>query len=192
MAKNLFIADTHFGHKNTLAFDENLPFETIEEYDNSLINNWNAVTDYNDHVYILGDFSWYNATKTTEILKSLNGIKHLILGNHDEKFLRNKDVRFQFETINNYLELPYGEGAIILCHYPIPSYKNHYYPNYYHLYAHVHNTWEEQLTRQSIKAIWKAGKRCKAYNCGAMIDYMNFTPQTFEHIKTLGDEKYAI
>ena len=37
-----FIADTHFGHQNALAFD-NRKFKTIEEHDNALIENWNNV-----------------------------------------------------------------------------------------------------------------------------------------------------
>lgn len=38
---NYFIADTHFGHQNALAFD-NRKFKTIEDHDNALIENWNT------------------------------------------------------------------------------------------------------------------------------------------------------
>ena len=41
-----------------------------------------------DDIYILGDISWYNITKTIEIINSLNGRKHLIIGNHEKRFLR--------------------------------------------------------------------------------------------------------
>ena len=36
-----FMADTHFGHQNALAFD-NRKFKTIEEHDNALIENWSC------------------------------------------------------------------------------------------------------------------------------------------------------
>ena len=77
-----FIADTHFGHQNALAFD-NRKFKTIEEHDNTLIENWNNAVGIDDEVFILGDISWHNVTRTIEIVKSLNGVKHLIVGNHD-------------------------------------------------------------------------------------------------------------
>lgn len=57
MAKNFYIADTHFGHKNILKYD-NRPFFTTEEMDNELVERWNAAVDPSDTVYILGDFCW--------------------------------------------------------------------------------------------------------------------------------------
>lgn len=64
---NFFISDTHFGHKNCMAFD-NRPFATVEECDAAIINNWNKAVSYNDDVYLLGDMSWYNATKRLRFL----------------------------------------------------------------------------------------------------------------------------
>lgn len=46
-----FIADTHFGHQNALAFD-NRKFKTIEEHDNTLIENWNNAVGIDDEVFI--------------------------------------------------------------------------------------------------------------------------------------------
>lgn len=65
---NYFIGDLHFGHVNCLSFD-NRPFKTIADHDAVLIKNWNNVVSIEDDVYILGDISWYNTTKTLEILK---------------------------------------------------------------------------------------------------------------------------
>ena len=111
-----FIADTHFGHQNALAFD-NRKFKTIEEHDNALIENWNNAVGIDDEVFILGDISWHNVTKTIEIIKSLNGVKHLIVGNHDKKLLKNRELQSLFVEITDYkeLSLPDGKG-IVLCH----------------------------------------------------------------------------
>ena len=83
MAKDYFIADTHFGGENIRRY-ENRPFETATEMDEKLIENWNNVVTAEDTVYMLGDFSDYaDAEKDAEILQKLNGTKILVMGNHD-------------------------------------------------------------------------------------------------------------
>ena len=49
-----FIADPHFGHVNAIRLC-NRPFETIEEMNETLIQNWNERIHNNDTVYIVGD-----------------------------------------------------------------------------------------------------------------------------------------
>ena len=104
---NYFIADLHFGHTNILSFDAR-PFKTIEEHDETLIKNWNNTVGIDDDIYILGDISWHNSTKTIEIFKQLNGNKHLIKGNHDQKLLKNRELRSLFVEITDYKELSYS------------------------------------------------------------------------------------
>lgn len=83
--KNVFFyADPHFGHKNVIRYC-NRPFTSVSEMNTQLIKNFNKVVGHDDVVYILGDFSFLNTISTTEILKSLNGYKFLIKGNHDRK-----------------------------------------------------------------------------------------------------------
>lgn len=88
MPQIFFIADTHFGHANVLKHDKR-PFADIEAHDKSLIENWNRVLNDDDECYILGDVSWLKPEQTVEILKQLRGKKHLIIGNHDKKLLKN-------------------------------------------------------------------------------------------------------
>lgn len=183
---NYFISDLHFGHKNCLAFD-NRPFTDIETHDNTIINNWNNVVGIDDDVYILGDISWYNTTKTIEIFKALNGNKHLIKGNHDNKLLKNRELQLLFVEICDYKELSLENGkGIVLSHYPMPCFKNHYY-GWFHLYGHVHSSFEwnmmENVKRQMIELYTTP---CLMYNVGCMLPYMNFTPKTLDEI--LGSE----
>ena len=124
---NYFIADLHFGHTNCLAYD-NRPFNTVEEQDEFIIKAQNTAVSTDDDVYILGDISWYDSAKTLEIFKQLNGKKHLIKGNHDGKLLKNKEIRELFVEIKDYKEVSTEDGqSVVLCHYPIPCFKNHYY-----------------------------------------------------------------
>lgn len=179
---NYYIADLHFGHENVLAFD-NRPFKDIEEHDKELINRWNHVVGYDDDVYVLGDISWYNATKTIEIFEQLNGIKHLIIGNHDGRLLKNRELRNLFVEITHYKKIQSDhDSAIILSHYPIPCFDQHLY-GAYHLYGHVHNSFEwniMQRVRYEIETLYE--KKCNMFNVGCMMPYMDYTPQTLEDI----------
>lgn len=179
---NYFISDLHFGHANCLKFD-NRPFKTIEEHDEYIIKFWNEFVGIDDDVYILGDISWYNSTKTIEIFKQLNGNLHLIKGNHDTRVLKNPDLRSLFVEITDYKELYISDDkSIVLCHYPIPCFKNHYY-GWYHLYGHVHNSFEwrmmEDVKHQMLEV---HNKRCEMYNVGAMMPYIKYIPRTLEQI----------
>lgn len=177
-----FIADLHFGHKNVLSYD-NRPFTTVEENDQALIYNWNCAVGITDDVWILGDISWYPATKTIEIFNQLNGNKHLCVGNHDTKLLRNRDVQKLFVEIVDYKEIQLdSKNGIILSHYPIPCFKNHYY-GWVHLYGHVHNSFEwNMMEHVKLEMEQLYDLPCKMYNVGCMIPYMDFTPRTLEQI----------
>ena len=74
-----FTSDTHFGHKNLLKIGKGRPFDTIEEHDEALIENWNKVVKPNDLVYHLGDVAMAtDANRLREIFKRLKGNIHLI------------------------------------------------------------------------------------------------------------------
>lgn len=182
-----FISDLHFGHKNILAYD-NREFPNIEAHDNALIERWNNKVGVFEDVWILGDISWYGAEKTIEIFNQLNGNKFLCVGNHDEKLLRNRDVQKLFKEITNYKELQLGNGkSIVLSHYPLVCYKNHFY-GWYHLYGHVHNSFEYNMVKQfqyQMRDLYN--KQHQMYNVGCMLPYMNYTPRTLEEIVAAND-----
>lgn len=179
---NYFISDLHFGHVNCLGFD-NRPFTNIEDHDKTLIENWNNTVDIDDDVYILGDISWYNTTRTIEIFSQLNGNKHLIIGNHDGKLLKSRELRALFVEIRDYKEITLDNGkGIVLSHYPIVCFKNHFY-GWYHLYGHVHVSFEENMVqnfKHQMTALYD--KPLNMWNVGCMKEYMQYTPRTLEEI----------
>ena len=64
---------------------QNRPFENIQEMNQILIQNYNAVVHKNDTVYILGDISHHlPMDRANELISRLNGKKILIKGNHDK------------------------------------------------------------------------------------------------------------
>lgn len=179
MSKKFYIADWHYGHKNVLAFD-NRPFKSVEEMNEALIENWNSVVSAGDMVYILGDMFWIKSNEAASIMDRLNGQKILIKGNHD----RFHDSRFagKFAKVTEYLEVEDGEHKIVLCHYPIPCYKNHFY-GWYHFYGHVHNSFESNMMEHQRYLMEELYTHpCNMINVGAMMPWMGYTPRTFEQI----------
>lgn len=187
---NYFISDLHFGHENCLLFD-NRPFTDIDEHDTELIRRWNDAVNIDDDVYILGDISWKNTTATINILEMLNGHKHLIIGNHDHKFLKSLEFRKCFVEITDYKELSLGKDmSIVLSHFPIFSYRN-LFRGWIHLYGHVHmniDYWAYESHKRRMKELYSkkdgilADDVFNAYNVGCMIPYMDYTPRTLDEI----------
>lgn len=86
MTDTWYISDLHLGHEKILAFNPFLrPFKTIEEHDEAILENINKTVKDNDTLWIIGDVSVGGQRKMELIrrLKSCNGIKKLVLGNHD-------------------------------------------------------------------------------------------------------------
>lgn len=180
---NYYIGDTHWFHDNALAYD-NRPFKDAEENNKVIVDNINNACSPYDDLWLLGDISHGNVTKTIELLKQLNPALHLCVGNHDRRFLKNKQFRDCFVEICDYKELDIDNGKkLILCHYPIVAFNGQFRGNV-HLYAHVHNTpqWNmiEHFKRTTEEE--RGNGSCRMFNTGCMIDYINYVPRTLEEI----------
>lgn len=87
-------SDLHFGHNRGFIYEPR-GFSSIDEHDVEIIKRWNERVEPNDEVYILGDLMLNDNIHGLECLNQLNGIKHVIRGNHDT------DVRWQLYFDNN-------------------------------------------------------------------------------------------
>lgn len=70
-----YISDTHFCHRSLLDKMDVRGFESVEEMNEYMIDQWNQKVGKRDEVVILGDFSWGNAEETMDILRRLHGRK---------------------------------------------------------------------------------------------------------------------
>lgn len=152
-----YISDLHFYHKKLIETMDCRPFESVEEMNAHMIEKWNGKVRPNDETVILGDFAYADGKTANELLKSLNGRKYLIRGNHDEYFLEDKEFDASlFGWIRDYAELRDNHRTVVLCHYPIMCYNGQYrkdengMPKRYMLYGHVHNTHDETLVNDMI------------------------------------------
>ena len=111
-----FTADEHYYHSNILMFregKESRKFASVDKMNRHMINQHNAIVTHSDTVYHLGDFYLGKDYRQAEnILKQLNGVHILILGNHD--LLKPFDyVEMGFGSVHTSLELVQGNLAFI-------------------------------------------------------------------------------
>ena len=126
MSKIYMYSDPHFGHHN-LAI--NRGFKDSDEMDEHIITNWNKVINKRDVVWILGDITMEK--NNYGILDRLNGLKNVVLGNHD----RPQHIISLMEHVNKVC------GAIrlkecILTHVPIHPAELRGFK--YNIHGHVH------------------------------------------------------
>ena len=138
MRKTFITSDIHFGHNNILKFcPKTRPYSSIDEMDEAIIREWNKTVPVGSTVYILGDVSYREPSHTARIFDRLNGEKILIIGNHDEKALKQKVFRDCFKDIHQYLEITVNKHKVVLFHYPIAEW-NAMHRGSVHLYGHLH------------------------------------------------------
>lgn len=178
-----YLSDLHFDHETILAFD-NRPFNSVAELGEALIARWNAVVEPEDLTWILGDFCPGTGARWRALLGRLNGRKALICGNHDapESVEAARDL---LEDVAEYREIVDGGRHVVLCHYPIPSFHNHY-QGWIHLYGHVHSAFEWNIAEHSkrlLKNLYLRPDVCRMANVGAMLPYMDYTPRSLEELE---------
>jgi len=117
MRKIFVISDTHFGHENILKFKDDdggyiRGFSCVDEMNEVIVDNWNAVVRPQDIIYHLGDVFFSDGHK---VLNRLNGRKRLIAGNHDN--LKSKHLQNNFQKVMESRQ--FREFKCILTHRPI-------------------------------------------------------------------------
>ena len=175
-----FTADLHFGHGAIIDFC-NRPFDNVEQMNKKMISNWNSRVKNDDHVYIVGDLFYggrdaAGQNEAIEIVKKLNGILHLIAGNHDFPYLKNMEYHYLFADVDQLRYLRLGKEDIYLCHYPIAEWSG-YFRGSWHIYGHIHNAKNAafQYMRTQDKAL------------NAAVDICEFMPVTFEELVRYND-----
>ena len=142
-ARVFFTADTHFGHTGVMSMSKR-PFASVEEMNEALIANWNAVVGPNDTVWHLGEFAMKSTPEQcAEIFSRLRGRKCLIKGNHDGK--RVLDLPWAEPPSDlQVLKVPFADGIqpgghqqVVLTHYALRSWP-HIHHGAINLFGHTH------------------------------------------------------
>ena len=175
-----FTADLHFGHQHVLEVCRP-QFKTTDAMDEQLLENWNAVVTDDDDVYILGDLCYKSQKPVEYYLSRMPGRKHLIVGNHDIKWLKNlPDEERYFEQTENMCVINMGKNLLTLCHYPMLEWNRSRYAEdqttstSWLIHGHIHNS-------RTLDAYWFIREHLpSALNAG--VDVNHYMPVTFEQL----------
>ena len=169
MARIFFIADLHLGHIN-MALKRGFP--TVEQHDEHIIKKWNSVVTKRDITYILGDVTMEKSSPY-HLLDRLNGIKHVVLGNHD----RRQDIKKLLEHVDSVSGMIQYKG-IMLTHCPIHPMELEYRFKH-NIHGHTHeNLVEYDFKLFGISLFKRVDKR---YNC-VSCEHVDYTPKTLEEL----------
>ena len=169
-----FESDSHFCHEAIIKYCDR-PFKSVEEMNETIIENWNLVVGQKDIVFHLGDFGLGPFEKLKKIFQRLNGDIYLIMGNHD--FRQTKGILSMFKEIHLEMLLEVEKTKILLNHYPMLCFSGSNRSDVWQLFGHVH-------TREKTSG-YDAGRLQHLfptqYDVG--VDNNDFTPVSFEQLK---------
>ena len=172
--KVFFTSDCHFYHNNIIKYCDR-PYKDFREMNESLIKNWNETVERTDRIFILGDFIWGNKGQWIDILEQLNGIKYLVLGNHD---IINEIPIEYFKSINNVMNIDIinhpeiKSQKIVLSHYPMIVWNGSHRGSW-QLFGHIHSIpgIPTEITKKLLSTQYDVG-----------VDNNNYRPISFQEV----------
>lgn len=143
--KTWLSADYHFGESR---FDlMGRPFKTVDEHNDAIINNHNAVVSPEDEVIVIGDVCYQKAPEYLPLVKRLNGRKILIRGNHDRVFSDILLKMYFYDVIDDgagYYHT-FNDVKCYITHYPTEGVVDAF-----NLVGHIHGAWKYQLNMLNV------------------------------------------
>lgn len=168
-----YSSDLHLFHKSMLRYGRN--FDCVEDMNEAIVTNWNAKVKKTSKVFLLGDVSFANKNKTSDILDRLNGEIYIILGNHDDApKLKHPKIVY----ICDYMEITCGVQFIVLSHFPFEVWNKRQHQSW-NLHGHCHGSLV--LANDNQKRL-DVGIDCSP----------TFSPFSFSEIEELMKDRYNV
>ena len=180
-------SDIHYDHKNICrgvtnwrTQDGQVPinstrnFQTIEEMNDTLVNNINSKVAQDDTLIMLGDIvfgGFENVGKFLDRLVCKN--IHLVLGNHDHHIRNNREnIQERFGSVSDYLQVKiYGQN-FVMCHYPFSSW-NGLNKGVIHLYGHIHSGYKNKFGNGKKMDVGVDGNDYYPYSLSEIVHMMD-------------------
>lgn len=177
MPNTFFWSDQHFGHANILNFEKNgrplRPFVSVEDMDETMIENYNRTVKPADTCWFLGDVVINR--KFLKHIGRMHGRKRLILGNHD--IFKNRDYyNAGFEDLHAFHKF----DTFVCTHIPVHSDNLGRWGTNVHGHTHKNNV-KKPLHVQDEKIIYSE-KLDLRYVC-VCVEQINYTPINLEELR---------
>lgn len=120
MGKIWLCSDLHFGHDKDFIYGPR-GFNSVEEHDKTIIQNWNELVSWDDEVWLLGDIMLNNNEGGIRKLNQLAGKIYILAGNHDTstRIQLYANIRPTILTMGLAYILKYQDYHFYLSHYPV-------------------------------------------------------------------------
>lgn len=139
--KVFLASDLHLDHTNIIEYCQR-PFHSVEEMNNSIVNNWNSKVRRADTVFFLGDMAFGRGSRDTDYwLHRLKGHIVFIQGSHD----RSLTIKFYDKLI-----LKCGTRRFLLVHNPANTPKSW---KDWVVHGHMHNKPDYPLVNRKKKTV---------------------------------------
>jgi calcineurin-like phosphoesterase family protein len=186
-----FASDSHYSHKNicrgvsdwkdeqgNVRIESTRDFKTLEEMNDTIVNNINKVVEQEDVLIHFGDWS-FGGEENIKKLRDRIFCKniYLMIGNHDHHIQKNSDsVQQLFTHVSHLQDFLINNQMIVACHYPISSW-NKLRRGSWMIHGHIHNKGNARFTGEG-----------KTMDVG-MDGHPEFRPYSFEEVKSLMDKR---
>jgi calcineurin-like phosphoesterase family protein len=155
-------SDIHYNHVNIITklstwapgSGANRDFNSLEEYNDTLVNNINSCVGENDILFLLGDvafggFDYIRVFRERIICKEI----HLVLGNHDDHIRKNtNNLQSYFTSVNVRLNVEIDKNVFVMDHYPIREWEK-FHKGWFMLYGHQHNSPDTRFSNGDTRSM---------------------------------------
>lgn len=174
MSEIFFTSDLHLCHKAEFLWKPR-GFNSVDEMNEAIIENWNSVVKPGDIVYNLGDSIMSDNEKGVELYKKLNGTSFMIWGNHCTDNKKNL-LAERCHIVGGWYAwlIKYEKLSIYMSHYPTltSNYdQKHFSQHVLSLHGHTHQ-----------RTNWLDPKNPFLYHVG--LDSHNNTPVHIDEVIT--------
>lgn len=144
-----FTADPHYAHEGVIEFCKR-PFASIQDHDDCLIEETNAVVGRDDELIVVGDCFWSGGYRKPGHFRNRINCRRVVLiwGNHDKA-----SVACQFSETHDVKMVKLGRKVtpnsiehvqLFLSHYPVAYWPSSHHGSL-HAYGHCHDQREATL-----------------------------------------------
>lgn len=170
MGRVFFMSDPHLGHESMAKMRG---FSSADKMFQHLKAKWNSVVHKKDVVKLLGDITM-EKKRFYPLLDELNGMKHVVLGNHD----RPQDVPELLKHVQHVSGTVNYKRNYVLTHCPI--HEKELYRFSYNIHGHVHENTIKVKEWCPIEGADVYKSHPRYINVSAEV--LDYTPRTLEEL----------